>query len=75
MYNNNKKKSKQRLQTLTRTSFEWCILCGICVLVCYEMNKRHNWNCHFITAGSDDRVTRCPSFMHPRFDQTPNPDP
>ena len=31
----NKKKSDQRLQTLARTAFVECILCGVCVLVCY----------------------------------------
>ena len=28
-------------------------------------------NCHFIIAGSDDRVPRRPTLMQPCFDQTP----
>jgi len=51
------------------------LLCGVCVLVCYVINKRHNWNCHFITAGSDGQVPRRPALIHPRFDRTLDPDP
>ena len=39
------------------------------------MTNNNNWNCHFITAGSDDRVPRRPALMKPRFDGTPDPDP
>ena len=52
-----RKNSNQRLQTLARTCFVWCILCGVYVLVCYIINKRHNYNCHFINASSDDRFS------------------
>ena len=33
------RKSNQRLQTFTRTCFVWCILCGVCILVCYVISK------------------------------------
>ena len=36
--------------------------------------KRHNDNCHFITAGSDDQVPRRPALMQPCFYRTPDPD-
>ena len=35
----NNKKSNRILQTVARTCFEWCILCGVCVLVCYVVNN------------------------------------
>ena len=37
--------------------------CVVFVYWCYVMKERHNWNCYFITAGSDDRVPRCPAFI------------
>ena len=36
------RKSNQRLQILERTCSVWCILCGICVLLCYVINNRNN---------------------------------
>ena len=39
------------------------VLCGVCVLVCYIINKRHNLNCHFRSARSDDRVPRRPALI------------
>ena len=35
-FNGNKKKSNQRLQTLTRTWFVWCVLCVFCVTFVYR---------------------------------------
>ena len=32
----------------------WCILCGVCVLVCYVITKRQHSNYHFKNSNSDD---------------------
>ena len=45
------------------------VLCGVCVLLYCVIKKRHNENCHFITADSDDWVPRHPTLMQPRFDR------
>ena len=48
--------------------FVWYLWTGV-------LHSRHNYNCHFITAGSDDRVPRRPVLMQPHFECTPDPDP